>query len=100
MGFWSHNFGCRHARRSSKGSINAGDHLVFKNSLSQNFGPCDWRPGAVKVGQKTESAPTSRASPRRTPHPNQKLFLKIEPRSLPASVEGLSTSPAAAAGEL
>jgi len=100
MGFLGHNFGSRHARRSSKGSINAGDHLVFKNSLSQNFGPWDWRPGPVKVGQKTESAPTSRASPRRTPHPNQKIFLKIEPRSLPASVEGLNTSLAAAAGEL
>ena len=72
-GFWAIT-GSRHARRSSKGSINAGDHLVFKNSLSQNFGPWDWRPGPVKGGQKTESAPNSRASPRRTPHPNQKNF--------------------------
>ena len=55
---------------------------------------------ARQIGQKTESAPTSRASPRRTPHPNQKIFFKIEPRSLPASVEGLNTSLAAAAGEL
>jgi len=73
MGFLGHNIGSRHARRSNKGSINAGDHLVFKTSLSQNFGPWDWRPGPVKVGQKTESAPTLRASPRRTPHPNQKI---------------------------
>ena len=51
-------------------SINAGDHLVFKNSLSQNFGSWDWRPGPVKVGQKIENAPTLRASSRRTPHPN------------------------------
>jgi len=57
MGFLGHNFGSRHARRSSKGSINAGDHLVFKNSLSQNFGPWDWRPGPVKVGQKPKTPP-------------------------------------------
>jgi len=100
MGFLGHNFGSRHARRPSKGSINAGDHLVFKNSLSQNFTQWDWRPGPVKVGQKTESAPTLRASTRRTPHPNQKIFLKIEPRSLPASVEGLNNSLAIVAGEL
>jgi len=73
MGFWGHNFGSRHARRSSKGSINAGDHLVFKNSLNQNVDSWDWRPGPVKVGKKNEKAPTLRASPRRTPHPNQKI---------------------------
>jgi len=28
-GFLGHNFGSKHARRSSKGSIDAGDHLVF-----------------------------------------------------------------------
>ena len=81
MGFWGHNFGSRQARRSSKGCINAGDHLVFTNSLSQNFGPWDWRPGPVKVGQKNENAPTLRASPRRTPHPNQKLFLNRTKKS-------------------
>jgi len=36
MGFLGHNFGSRHARRSSKGFIDAGDHLVSKKSLSQN----------------------------------------------------------------
>jgi len=100
MGFLGHNFGSRHAKRSSRGSINAGDHLVFKNSLSQNFGPWDWCPGPVKVGQKTENAPTLRASPRRTPYLNQKFFFKIEPRRLPASVEGLNNSLAIVAGEL
>ena len=100
MGFLGQNFGSRHARRSSKGSIDAGDHLVSKHSLSQNFGPWDCRPGPVKVGQITESAPTLRASPRRTPHPNQKNFFLIKPKSLPASVEGLNTSLAAAAGVL
>ena len=100
MGFLGHNFGSRHARRSSMGSINAGDPLFFKNSLRQNFGPWDWRPGPVKIGQKNESAPTLRSSPRRTPHPNKKIFFLIEPGSVPASVEGLNTSLAAATGEL
>ena len=50
MGFLGHNFGYRHARRSSKGSIDAGDHLVSTKGLNQNFGPLDWRPGPVKVG--------------------------------------------------
>jgi len=110
MGFLGLNFGSKHARKSSKGSIYAGDHLVFKNSLSQNFGSWDWRPGPVKVGQKIKNAPilrTSprrtpilRTSPRRTPHPNQKSFFLIEPRRLPASVEGLNNSLAIVAGEL
>jgi len=39
MKFLGHNFGSRHARRSSKGSIDAGDHPVFKKRLSQNFDP-------------------------------------------------------------
>jgi len=100
MGFLGHNFGSRHFRRSSKGSIDAGDHLVFKKRLSQNFGLLDWRPGPVKVGQKKQNTPTLRASPRRTPHPNQKILFLIEPRSLAASVEGLNNSLAIAAGEL
>ena len=100
MGFWGHNFGSRHARRSSKGSIDADNCLVSKTSLSQNFGPWDWCPGRVKVGLKNENTPTLRASPRRTPHPNQKIFFLVEPRRLSASVEGLNTSLAAAGAEL
>ena len=34
--FLRHNFGSRHARRSSKGSIDAGDRLVSNKSLNQN----------------------------------------------------------------
>jgi len=74
MGFVGHNFGSRHARRSSKGSNHAGDHLVSTTKLSQNFGPLDWRPGPVKVCQKNTNTPTLRASPRRTPDPNQNIF--------------------------
>jgi len=55
MEFLGHSFNSRHAKRSRKGSIDAGDHLVCKKSLSQNFGALDWRPGLVKVGQKTPS---------------------------------------------
>jgi len=99
MGFWGHNFGSRHARRSSKGSINAEDRLVSKTSLSQNFGPWDWRPGSVKVGQKTENTPTLRAHPRRTLHPNKKFFFN-RTKKTSASVEGLNTYLAVAAGEL
>jgi len=50
MGFLGHNFGSRHAIRSSKGFIDAGDHLVSKISLSQYFGLLDWRPDPVKFG--------------------------------------------------
>ena len=58
-----HNFGSRHARRSSKVFIDAGDHLVSKKSLSQNFGPLDWRPGSVKVGQKKKTPPFCKPLP-------------------------------------
>jgi len=37
MFFLGHNFGSRHARRSIKGSNDAGDHLVFIKSFSQNL---------------------------------------------------------------
>ena len=67
MGFLGHNFGSRHARRSSKGFIDAEDRLVSKTSLSQNFGPWDWRPGRVKVGQKTENTPLFASLPQANP---------------------------------
>ena len=98
MGFLGHNFGSRYARRSSKSFINARDHLVFKNILSQNFGPWDWGPS--KLVKKPKTPPTLRASPRRTLYRNQNIFFLIEPRSLSASVEGLNNSLAIVAGEL
>ena len=57
MGFLGHDFGSRHARKSRKGSIDAGDHLVLKKRLSQNFGPLNWHLRPVKVGQKTKNTP-------------------------------------------
>ena len=98
MFFLGHNFGSRHARRSSKGSIDAGDHVVSKTSLSQNFGPLDCCPGPVKVGQKTQNIPTLRASPRRTPHPNQKNFFNRTKKT--CRIRRLNNSLAIAAGEL
>jgi len=99
MRFLRHNYGSRHAGRSSKGSIDAGDHLVFKKRLSQNFGPLDWRPEPIKVGQKTETPPLCEPRPGE-PLTQIKKFFLIEPRSLAASVEGLNNSLAIAAGEL
>jgi len=55
MGFLGHNFGFRHARRSRKGSIDAGDHLVSIKSLNQIFVPLDWPPGSVKLVKKTKT---------------------------------------------
>ena len=79
MGFLGHIFGFRHVKRSSKGFIDAGDHLVSKKSLSQNFGQFDWRPGLVKVGQKNKNTPTLRASPGE-PLTQIKKFFLIERR--------------------
>jgi len=49
---------------------------------------------------KNQKRPHFASLPRWTPHPNQKIFFLIEPRSLPASVEGLKNSLAIVAGEL
>jgi len=82
-----HNFGSRHARRSIKSSIDADDHLAFKQSLSHIFGSLDWRPGPVKVGQKFKSTPTLWRPPKRIPNPNEIIFFQIETRKLAESVE-------------
>ena len=74
MWFLGHNFGSRYARRSSKSFINARDHLVFKNILSQNFGPWDWGPDPVKIGQKTENAPHIASLSQANPLPESKYF--------------------------
>jgi len=63
MGFLGHSIGSRHARRSSKGSIDAGDYLVSKKSLSQNFGPLDWRPGPFKLVKKPKTPPLCKPVP-------------------------------------
>jgi len=99
MGFLGHNVGSRHARRSSKGYIDAGDYLVSKKSLSQTFGPLDWRPWPFKIGQKKQTLPLCEPLPGE-PVTQIKTFFLIEPRRLAASVEGLNNSLAIAAGEL
>jgi len=62
-----HNFDSRHATRSIKGSIEAGDHLVSKNFLCQNFGLLDWHPGSVNVGHKFQKHPHFVTSPQENP---------------------------------
>jgi len=99
MAFLVHNFDSRHARRSSKGSIDAGDYLVSKTSFSQNFGLLDWLPGPVKVGQKTKKLPLCEPVPSKPLTQIKKIFL-IEPRRLAASVEGLNNSLTIGAGKL
>jgi len=99
MGVFGHNFGYRHARRSSKGSIDAGDHLASKKSSSQNFGPLDWRPGLSKLVIKTKTPPLCKPLPGE-PLTQIKNFFLIEPRRLAASVEGLNNSLAISTGEL
>jgi len=84
MGILGHNFGSRHARRSSKGSIDAGDYLVSKNV-------------SAKISTKT---PPLCEPVTGKPLTQIKTLFLIEPRRLAASVEGLNNSLAIAAGEL
>jgi len=69
-----HNFGSRHARRSSKSSIDAGDYVVSRKSLIQNFPHWIGVQGLSKLVKKNKNTPTFRDPPRRTPYPNQKIF--------------------------
>ena len=98
MGFWGDNFGSRHARRSSKGSIDAEDYLFSTKRFSQNFGPLDWRPRLIKIGQKNENTPLYEPVPGEPLTQIKNCFL-IKPRRFAASVEGLNNSLAIAAGE-
>jgi len=59
----------------------------------------DWRPGPIKVGQKTQNTPLCEPFPGE-PLTQMKNFFLMEPRSFAASVEGLNNSLAKAAGEL
>jgi len=98
MGFWGDNFGSRHARRSSKGSIDAEDYLFSTKRFSQNFGPLDWRPRLIKIGQKNENTPLCEPVSGE-PLTQIKNCCLIKPRRFAASVEGLNNSLAIAAGE-
>ena len=75
MSFLGHNFGSRHARRSSKGSVDAGDHVVFRKRLCQNFGSLDWRPEPVKLFKKNET-PQFASLSQANPSPKSKIFFK------------------------
>jgi len=75
MGCLGHNFGCRHARRSIKSSIDAGDHLASNKILSQNFGSLDWRSEPDKFGQKFEKTPICELPTRESLTQIKNLFL-------------------------
>jgi len=74
MRFLGHNFGSRHARRSSKGSIDVGDHLVFKKRLSQNFGTLDWASRACQSQSKKTKHPHFASLSQANPSPKSKIF--------------------------
>jgi len=57
MGFLAYNFDSRHARRSRKGSIDEGDHLVSNKSLSQNFSYLIGVQGPSKLVKKNKTTP-------------------------------------------
>ena len=99
LGFFGHNFGSRHARRSIKGSIDADDHLVSKKILSHEM--AHWiAPRASQNWWKIKKHPHFVRSSQENSKSKSKKYFLIETRQLAASVEGLNTSLATAAGEL
>jgi len=99
MGFLGHNFGSRHATRSSQGSIDAGDYLVSKKVWAKYFVYWIGVQGPSKLVKKTKTSSLSEPVPGEPLTQIKKIFL-IEPRRLAASVEGLNNSLAIATGEL
>jgi len=71
-----HNFGSRHARRSSKGSIDAGDHLVFKKRLSQIFWLIGLASRARQSSSKKQKHPHFASLSQANPSPKSKTFFK------------------------
>jgi len=72
--FFVHNFGCRYARKSCKGSTDADFGLVSDKILSQNNGPMGWGPGPGEGGQKNAKTPPLAALPPENPKPKAKKF--------------------------
>jgi len=63
-------------------------------------GPFDVRPGPGKVGHKNAKTPPLMTPPQENPNLKLKNIFWLGTTRLAESVEGLNTSPAAAAGEL
>ena len=57
MGFLGHNFGSRHARRSNKGSIDAGDYLVSEKVSTKILAHWIGVQGPSKLVKKTKTPP-------------------------------------------
>jgi len=83
MGFLSHSSGSRYARRSIKGSNDADDRLVSKQTLSQKMARWVGAQGQVKLF-KTENPPKNifSSKPEDLPKPPQKIF-SSKPEDLP-----------------
>jgi len=99
MFFLGHNFSCRHARRSIKGSINATDCLVSNKNLIQKMAHWIGAQGPSKLVKNLKTCPLCDVT-KRKPHAQIKQFFLIETRRLAASAEGLNSSLAIEAGEL
>jgi len=81
-GFFGHNSGSRHVKRSIKGSKDADDRLVSTKSLSHKMAHCIGAQGQSKL-VKISKTPPLVTSPKRTLNPNQIIFLKSKLEDFP-----------------
>jgi len=98
MGFWAHNSGSRHARRSIKVSTDADDSLVSRKILKQKS-LIGLAPRASQILSKFKNTPICDFPPRE-PRTQIKTFCLVETERLAESVEGLNSFLTIAAGEL
>ena len=97
-GVFGHNDGYSHARRSIKGSIDPGDHLVSNKILSQKI--AHWIGAQGQSNWSKIQKQHTLWRPPGEPQTQIKNNFLIETIRLAASVEGLNSSLAIAAGEL
>jgi len=57
IGFLSHNFGSRYARKPIKDSKDSDHSLIFNKKIKPKNGWLGWRPESGKLGQKGENMP-------------------------------------------
>jgi len=75
MRFLGHNFGSRHARRSSKGSIDAKDHLVSKKKFEPKFWLIGLASRARQIWSKKQKHLPFASLSQANPSPQSKKFL-------------------------
>ena len=76
MGFLGHNFGSKHAWRSSKGSIDAGDHLVSKKVWAKILAYWIGVQGLSKLVKKPKAPPLCEPLPGEPLTQIKKIFFK------------------------